>query len=149
MSSAAAECEKLPEDCRCWPAPTEPVRYECLGRSRVGQGRLREGIEIMAATVARGVPRGAPIRGYLGYAYGRAGRREEAEKIVESDWRNPYHQAIALAGLGDKERAVAALEKMVPQGPVRLGLALAVPELDALREDSQVKLLRREVGLPE
>ena len=143
---AAAECEKLPEDCRCWPAPSEPMRYDCLGRARVGQGRLREGIEIMAAGVAKGVSRGAPIRGYLGYAYGRIGRRDEAEKIVESDWRNPYHQAIALAGLGEKERAFAALEKMVPQGPVRLGLALAVPELDTLRKDSRLKLFAGKSG---
>jgi TolB-like protein len=148
-NEAAAECEKLPEDCLCWPAPGEPVRNECLGRARVGQGRLQEGIEIMAAGVAKGVSRGAPIRGYLGYAYGRIGRRDEAEKIVESDWRNPYHQAIALAGLGDKKRAVAALEKMVPQGPVRLGLALAVPELDSVRDDPGVKSMRKEVGLPE
>jgi len=145
---AASECEKLPEDCRCWPAPSEPIRYECLGRARLGQGRLREAIEILAAGVAKGVPIGAPIRGYLGYAYGRVGRRDEAEKIVESDWRFPYHQAVALIGMGDRDRAIAALEKMAPAGPVRVGLALAVPEFDKLRDDSRFKALRTEVGLP-
>jgi TolB-like protein len=146
---AASECEKLPEDCRCWPAPSEPtLRYECLGRARVGQGRLREAIEILAAGVAKGVGIGAPIRGYLGNAYGRIGRRDEAQKIVESDWRNPYHQAVALIGMGDKDRAIAALDKMAPSGPVRVGLALAVPEFDTLRDDSRFKALRAEVGLP-
>ena len=146
---AASECEKLPEDCRCWPAPSEPVKYECLGRARVGQGRLREGIEILSAGVAKGVPIGAPIRGYLGYAYGRVGRREEAEKIVEFASRFPYHQAVALIGMGDGDRAIAALEKLAAQGPVRVGLALAVPEFDTLREDSRFKALRLEVGLPQ
>jgi TolB-like protein/Flp pilus assembly protein TadD len=147
---AASECEKLPEDCRCWPAPSEPtMRYECLGRARVGQGRLREAIEILAAGVAKGVENGAPIRGYLGNAYGRIGRRDEAEKIVESDWRNPYHQAVALIGMGDRDRAIAALEKMAPSGPVRVGLALSVPEFDTLRADSRFKALRAEVGLPQ
>jgi TolB-like protein len=146
---AASECEKLPEDCRCWPAPSEPVRYECLGRARLGQGRLREGIEILAAGVAKGVPIGAPIRGYLGYAYGRVGRHAEAEKIVESAWQFPYHQAVALIGMGDGDRAIAALEKMAPTGPVRVGLALAVPEFDTLRDDSRFKALRTEVGLPQ
>jgi Flp pilus assembly protein TadD len=146
---AASECEKLPEDCRCWPAPSEPARYECLGRARLGQGRLREGIEILAAGVAKGVPMGAPIRGYLGYAYGRVGRRDEAERIVELAWQFPYHQAVALTGMGDRDGAFAALERLTAQGPVRFGLALVVPELDTLRADSRFKALRTEVGLPQ
>ncbi len=146
---AASECEKLPEDCRCWPAPSEPIRYECLGRARLGQGRLHEAIEILAAGVAKGVPIGAPIRGYLGYAYGRIGQRAEAEKIVESDWQYPYHQAVSLAGIGDRNRAIAALEQMAQTGPVRVGLALAVPEFDTLRDDSRLKALRMRVGLPQ
>jgi TolB-like protein/Flp pilus assembly protein TadD len=144
---AASECEKLPEDCRCWPAPSEPVRYECLGRARLGQGRLREAVEILAAGVAKGVPIGAPIRGYLGYAYGRVGRYDEAEKIVELAVAFPYHQAVALTGMGDRDRAIAALEKLVPTGPVRVGLALAVPEFDTLRSDSRFKALRQVAGL--
>jgi hypothetical protein len=115
----------------------------------MGQGRLREGVEILAAGVAKGVRIGAPIRGYLAYGYGRLGRYEEAEKIVGADWQYPYHQAIALIGMGDRNRALEALEKMAPQGPVRVGLALAVPELEALREDSRVKALREKVGLPQ
>jgi adenylate cyclase len=147
---AAAECEKLPEDCRCWPAPRERViRNECLGRARLGQGRLSEGVDILAAGVAKGVLIGAPIRGYLGYAYGRVGRHEEAERIAEADWQSPYHQALAFIGMGDKNRALDALERMASLGPVRVGLALAVPEFDALREDSHIKALRRQVGLPQ
>jgi serine/threonine-protein kinase len=146
---AASECEKLPEDCRCWPAPREPARNECLGRARLGQGKLREGIEILAAGVAKGVPLGAPIRGYLGYAYGRVGRRDEAERIVELAWQFPYHQAVALTGMGDRDGAFAALERLTAQGPVRFGLALAVPELDTLRSDSRFKALRQVAGLPQ
>ncbi len=146
---AASECEKLPEDCRCWPAPSEPIRNECLGRARLGQGRLREAIEMLAAGVAKGAPIGAPIRGYRGYAYARIGQRDEAEKIVESDWQFPYHQAVSLAGLGDRNRAIEALEKMAQSGPVRVGLALAVPEFDSLRDDSRLKALRERVGLPQ
>src|SRR6202035_293778 len=106
---AASECEKLPEDGEWWPAPSEPVRYECLGRARMGQGRFREAVEILAAGIAKGVPIGAPIRGYLGSAYGRVGRHAEAEKIVESAWQFPYHQAVAFIGMGDGDRSIADL----------------------------------------
>ncbi len=144
---AAAECQRLPEDCRCWPAPNESVRNECLGRARLGQGRLQEGMEILAAGI-KGVPKGAPIRGYLGYAYGLLGRREEAQKIIDDDWRNPYHQAIAYMGLGDKTGAIEAMRRAANQGPLRVGLALAVPELDGIRDDPRTKALREAVRTP-
>ena len=144
---AAAQCERLPEDCRCWPAPHEPVRYECLGRARLGQGRLQEGMQILAAGVTKGVPIGAPMRGYLGYAYGLLGRRADAQKIVDDDWRNPYHQALAYIGLGEKDHAIEAVRRMASSGPVRLGLALAVPELDSIRNDPRITALRKELGL--
>ncbi len=122
-------------------------RYECLGRARIGQGRLKEGLGILAAGVAQGVPPGAPLRGYLGYAYGLSGQRDEAEKIAQADWRNAYHQSLAFIGMGDRDRAIEAMKRMAPQGPVRVGLALAVPELDAIRDDPRIKALRKEVGL--
>jgi tetratricopeptide (TPR) repeat protein len=144
---AAAQCERIPEDCHCWPAPRESVRYECLGRARIGQGRLQEGMQILAAGVAKGSPIGAPVRGYLAYAYGLLGRRADAQEIIEADWRNPYHQALAYIGIGDKDQAIEALRRMAASGPVRIGLALAVPELDSIRNDPRIKALRKEVGL--
>lgn len=144
---AAAECERLPDDCRCWPAPNEPVRNECLGRARIGQGRVKEGMEILAAGVAKGVSRGAPIRGYLGYAYGLLGRRAEAQRVADDDWRNPYHQALAYLGMGEKDKAIEAAMRMNVSGPMRIGLALAVPEFDSIRDDPRIKALRKTVGL--
>src|SRR5215475_9447611 len=46
---------------------------ECLGRARLGQGRIDEAIRILSGWHN---PR------YLGYAYGRASRREDAEKLA-------------------------------------------------------------------
>jgi len=144
---AADQCERLPEDCHCWPAPRESVRYECLGRARIGQGRLQEGREILAAGVAKGVPISAPLRAYLAYADGLLGRHAEAQSIIDQDWRNPYHQVLGYIGIGDKGRAIEAMRKMAPWGPVRVGLALAVPELDSIRDDPRIRALRKEVGL--
>jgi hypothetical protein len=136
---AARECDKL----------EEPYQSECFGRARLGQGRMREAVDILAAEVARGVLPGAPIRGYLAYGYARIGRRDESEKIAAADRANPFHQVLAFVGLGDKDRAFEALERMVSQGPMRVGVALSCPELEALRGDVRAKALRKEVGLPE
>jgi hypothetical protein len=57
---AAGHCEKLPAD--------DPGKSECLGRARLGQGKFGEAIQVLA-TVNN--------RGYLGYAYARAGRRRQ------------------------------------------------------------------------
>ena len=124
---AAAECEKLPEECRCWPAPSEkPLRNECLGRARLGQGRLSEGLDILAAGVAKGVRIGAPIRGYLGYAYGRLrDNHEEAEKVVEADGSILIIKALAFVGIEDKKARWRLWKKWLPVA--RSGLALLSP----------------------
>jgi TolB-like protein len=129
---AAGHCEKLPAD--------SPDKAECLGRALVGQGRIGEAIPILAT---------APNPRYLGYAYGRAGRREEAEKIASASPDGRLLQALIFAGLGDKERTLQALERLATLGPVRLGRDLTYPEFAFVRGDPRVKALRKKVGLPE
>jgi TolB-like protein/Flp pilus assembly protein TadD len=136
---AALECDKL----------AEPQRSECLGRADLGLGKNAQAVDVLESEVARGVRPGAPIRGYLAYAYAKVGRRADAEKIADADVANPFHQVLAYLGLGEQERAWEALERMAPQGPMRVGAALSGPELEGLRRDQRAKRLRQEVGLPE
>ena len=86
---------------------------------------------------------------YLGYAYGRAGRRADAEKLAVEVAPNAFSQAIIYAGLGDKDRTFEALDRVAGLGAVRIGLALNSPEFALLRGDPRVKALRKKVGLPE
>src|SRR5215510_13415337 len=104
---AAGHCEKLPADF--------PGKVECLGRARLGQGRIDEAIQIFATET---LPR------YLGYAYGRAGRRAEAEKLAAAAAPNAFTQALVFAGLGDKDRTLEALDRVASLGAVRIGRAL-------------------------
>jgi len=113
---------------------------ECLGRARVGQGKTDEAIQILS-TIQN--PR------YLGYAYGRAGRREEAERVAAAVAPNAFSQALIYAGLGDKDRTLQALDHVAELGPARIGRALNSPEFALLHRDPRVKALRRRVGLPE
>jgi TolB-like protein len=129
---AASHCEKLSADYH--------QRSECLGRARVGQGRTGEAIQVLA-TVSN--------RGYLGYAYAKAGRREDAEKVAADIAPNPFNQALVFAGLGDRDRTLDALERMDVLGPVRIGRTLTFPEFAFVRGDPRVKALRKKVGLPE
>ena len=136
---AAEQCMKLPADF--------PARSTWLARARLGQGRVQEAIQILVDRIEQGA-NGPDIKGFLGYAYGRAGRRDEAEKLAAADQR-PYAQALTFAGLGDKERTLDALERMAILGPVRLGRDLTYPEFDLVRGDPRLKALRKKLGLPE
>jgi tetratricopeptide (TPR) repeat protein len=130
---AAEQCLKLTEN---------TSRAQCLGRARLFQGRTAEAIELLSQI------RGNP--GFVGYAYGRAGRREDAERVLAEVTSNrPNQQALIFAGLGDKDRAMEALERMAVLGPQRLGIYLNYPELAFLRGDPRVKALRQRVGLPQ
>jgi adenylate cyclase len=130
---AARACNKLPLG--------HPGRNVCLGRVLLGRGRTEEAIRMFIENDVGGA------RGYLGYAYARSGRREEAEKLAID--LSPVQQAVIFAGLGDKDRSFEALDRMAVVGPVRMGSILSLSELALLRGDPRVKALRKKVGLPE
>jgi hypothetical protein len=61
----------------------------------------------------------------------------------------PNAQALIFAGLGDKERSFAALERMARLGAQRVGIYLNSPEFAMLHDDPRLQILRRQIGLPE
>jgi tetratricopeptide (TPR) repeat protein len=139
---AADICGRLPMD--------NPDRSWCLGKARLGQGRVSEAIQILETALNHGVTAGSQIRGELGYAYGRAGRRGDAEKLISATPSiNPFNQALIFAGLGDKDRTFEALDRASSAGPFRIGRALTFPEYALLRGDPRIRALRKKVGLPD
>jgi adenylate cyclase len=135
---AASQCENLPVDFE--------LGTDCLGLARLGQGRTGEAFRVLGTAINWG---------YLAYAYARAGRRAEAEKLMAEapslypDHHGAFQYALAFAGFRDKERTVAALERMAGVGAARIGYTLNGPEFAFLQDDPRVKALRRQVGLPE
>jgi tetratricopeptide (TPR) repeat protein len=138
---AAAHCEKLLAD--------QPSRRNCLGRARLGQGRIGEAIQMLEPAFQKDVSRGNPVRGLLGCAYARAGRREEAEQLAAASSFNPFNQAGIFSCLGDKDRTFEALDRAAAAGPSRIGRALASRTYALLHSDPRLIALRKKVGLPE
>ena len=127
-----------------------PEKSWCLGRARIAQGRIDDAIQILETAVNRGVEAGSQVRGELGYAYARAGRRDRAEEFaVVTPSINPFNKALIYAGLGDKDRTFAALDLAAASGPFRIGRALTYPEFNHLKGDPRMSALRKKVGLPE
>jgi TolB-like protein len=142
FDEAEVHCDKLPAG--FW------GRSECLARVRLGQGRTADAIDVLETAFRQGLAPGSEIRGLLGYAYARAGRREDAEEIAaKTPSINPFNFALIFAGLGDKDRCFEALDRAVTAGPYRIGWVLAFPEFAVLRGDPRVDALRKKVGLPE
>jgi tetratricopeptide (TPR) repeat protein len=107
-----------------------------------------EAIQVLETAYEQGLTPGSEIRGYLGYAYARAGRRADAEKLLATTSSiNPFNLAVIYAGLGDTDRSFQALDRASASGPVRIGWALGFPEYAALRGDPRVQILRKKVGL--
>jgi len=140
FDEAARYCEQL---------PTEVVSAgQCVGRARLAQGRMQDGIQVLASSAANNW-------GYLAYAYARSGRRDKAETLVNTaPARYPnrlgaFQYALVYAGFEDKGRTIEQLRKMAEVGPVRIGFTLNSPEFAFLQNDLRLSELRRQVGLPQ
>ena len=135
---AAIYLQQLPDDYE--------VKRLGLARARLGQGRTAEAIQLLENDPTRS--RNPQVRGVLGHAYARSGRRGEAEKMAAVS-QHANEQALIFAGLGDKDRTLEALHRMGSRGPQRVGTFLTFPEFALLRGDPRIVALRKKVGLPD
>jgi tetratricopeptide (TPR) repeat protein len=94
-------------------------------------------------------------RAYLGYAYGVAGRRSEALKVLgelqeqtKHKYVSPYLMALVAMGLGNRDQALTWLDQAYAARSVNLIYLTVEPIFDGLRSDPRFKDLLRHVGLP-
>jgi TolB-like protein/Flp pilus assembly protein TadD len=90
----------------------------------------------------------------LGYAYAAAGRRGDADKAIATlnqqsrqRYVPAYSYATVYAGLGDKDRAFAWLEKEMREGAYYAAFLGVDPEMDSLRPDPRFASLVRRLGV--
>ena len=90
--------------------------HEVMGHIYLVKGMYKESIREYQAAEYYG---GGQLPGFLGYAYARAGNKKEALRILgELQPRSAgieSHLAMVEMGLGDREKAMAWLEKIYKQ----------------------------------
>jgi tetratricopeptide (TPR) repeat protein len=93
---------------------------------------------------------------WLGYAYARAGKRNEAlqvlhqlETLSQQKYVAAHDIAAIYAGLGDRSKAIAWLNKAYDERSYAVLLLEVEPEFDSLHSDLRFQDLVRRVGLPQ
>jgi len=135
--------------------PTFSAAYENLGASLLEIGRADEGIANLEKAVELSKRSSVRLRG-LGYGYAVMGRRSEAlaiakelEQRFDKKESNGQYIAAVYAGLGDKDKAFAWLEKDFVARNGSLGDIVWRIHFKSLRNDPRYKDLLKRMGLPE
>ena len=123
---------------------SDPNTYGALqlsARALVQKGRTAEGIAILEKL-------GKGSEAFLGYAYAKARRSDDARGLIREHMDLPWLKAVVYGGLGDKDRAFEGLEQMIEIRDPRLANYLQFPELSVLRGDQRLAEIRRRLDLP-
>src|SRR5262249_4740934 len=132
--------------------PNFTLAHFDLALALSARGRHAEAIAEMQK--ARG--RGSDYLAGLGYVYAVAGSRADALKALDDlkrlsqvQYVPPYHVAWIYTGLGDKDKAIALLQKPYDGQTQHVVDFKMVPMFDLLRTDARFQELVRKVGLPD
>lgn len=134
--------------------PKFPLAYFWLGRIYASQARYDEA---EAALEKIGPLRTwTPAMAALGFAYGKGGRRTEAQGILDEfsalsrggRYASSYAIAVVYGGLSDKEHAFAALDAALRERSHWLVWLKRDPRFNEIRSDPRFRRLVKEVGLP-
>jgi tetratricopeptide (TPR) repeat protein len=135
--------------------PNFPITHYRYSQLLVLQSKFDEAVAEIEKGV-RSMPESSYYRGHLGYAYARAGRTEEARKILGElidEAKTKYVSWLGIAeiyaGLGERDHAFAALELAYQQGDTRMDILRATADLDPFwKADPRFAELLKKIGLP-
>jgi len=126
-----------------------------LAIAYVNQGKNAEALAEAEKSVELAHRLSVPL-GVLGYVYGQTGKRTEATAVIKELEQMYLHQkangfdiARAYLGLGDKDQALAWLEKDVQTHNATMPGFMSVPPILSMRDDSRFKDLAKHIGLAE
>jgi Tfp pilus assembly protein PilF len=135
--------------------PNFPIVHYGYAQLLILQKKFDEAAREMEKA-AQAVPESSYYRGYLGYAYAKAGRTVEARRILgelieEAKTKYVSWMGIAdiYAGLDEKDHTFAALELAYQQGDPRMDGIRARAQVDSYSTaDPRFAGLLKKVGLP-
>ena len=134
--------------------PTFPQTQRLVAWAYLQKGMHPEAIAGLRAAL-NSVGRNPGIEGELGHALAVAGRRAEALAMLEglghlsaTRYVSPYSVALIHAGLGDRDQALAWLDKAYAERSDYMPYLRLEPMLDGLRSDHRFAALVGRVGLP-
>jgi len=136
--------------------PSYFVAHHSLARAYIEKEMYQQAIEELEKAMALG-GRDSLSLGVLAHAYGKAGQRQEALKLVSELLQRPNREhvpplrplTIAYSGLGDKDKAFACLETAYERRSGALWELNSQPLYAPLRSDPRFQDLARRIGLPE
>jgi serine/threonine protein kinase/Flp pilus assembly protein TadD len=129
------------------------MAYLYLGIALLGAGKSDEGDRAIE-TVVQLLGRSPHLLGALGFAYARAGRTGEAQRVLaelqdltHKAYVPPFHFARIHIGLGEMDKALDWLEKAVEEHDSMIFLISIYPLPDPLRSHPRFHALLRKMNL--
>jgi eukaryotic-like serine/threonine-protein kinase len=130
------------------------ISGDVLGWSYAAKGQLDEAIRAIQQA-RKAEPDFTEAVASLGWAAALKGDRKTAQNMLaeldaraKNHWVEPYFYAMIYAGLGDKDRAFAELDKAYEARSWYMAVVGVDSKLDSLRSDPRFAKLLAEVGLP-
>ena len=128
--------------------------YQELGLALERKKQFPEAIASLEK--ARLLDNNPSVSGYLGFAYAEAGKKAEAQRVLDElkelskkQYVPAYSIAIIYAGLNDKDQAFEWLNKAYGDRSFYIALLKFESTLDNLRPDPRFKELLKRANLPE
>jgi serine/threonine protein kinase/tetratricopeptide (TPR) repeat protein len=135
--------------------PNDIGAHSCLGYSYMAKKEFARAVAEFKKAAELSGEEPLRIEG-LGIAYGFAGQKDEARRLLAElqtkstlHYVPPYFLASVYAGLGENDKAFALLEKGYNERDAYLTWLKVEPALDPLRSDPRFHVLLQRVGLPQ
>jgi TolB-like protein/Tfp pilus assembly protein PilF len=148
---AEATIQKARQALKLDPSFFPAQRYLALGYNL--QGKYNEAVPEFEKALALS-PGSMLAKSDLGYAYAKAGRREDALRVIDEMQRSPgqrrlspFHLSLVYIGLGENDRAIELLRQAYDERGERLVWLGSDARFDSLRQDARVKELLTGMGL--
>jgi TolB-like protein/DNA-binding winged helix-turn-helix (wHTH) protein/Tfp pilus assembly protein PilF len=124
-----------------------------LGIGLAHNGDPQAAVEFLERAASRN--RTHAILGFLGYAYGRAGRRGDALRVLgelraasRNGYVSPHTLAFVYTGLNDRDKAFECLEQSFAERSNGIAWLAVTADFDQLRSDPRFDAYLRKLGLP-